>query len=278
MFSFSSGKPIAKIVGGDLNGEIVFLKNEDQNKPCCRKCSLRCKKRPCCGGCNMCYQDKDEDIGEHFELRDGILEPLLNINERSVNYIAGPSGSGKSTFASTITKNYRKIFPDKELFIFSRTDSKNDPALVKLGGHQIEISQKLVTDPINIEKELTGGCVLLFDDCNTIQNPKFKKAIDDLMSDIMEVGRKLDITIIITNHLVIPNERKMARTVLNEMQNLTVFPKSGSSHQIAYCLRTYFGLTKKQIDQIIQLPTRWVTISKTYPMFVIYEKGAYMLK
>lgn len=278
MFSYSGNNPIAKIVGGDLDGEIIYL-NTEENKPCCRRCSKRCRRKPCCGGCNMCCDNEDDEIGKDFHLPDySILQPLMNVNQRSVNYIAGPAGSGKSTYASSIIERYKKIFPEKEFFIFSRTDAKNDPALTKLGGMQVPISEKLVTDPIDIEKELTGGCVILFDDCNTIQNPKFKKAIDDLMSDIMEVGRKMDISIIITNHLVIPNERKMARTVLNEMQTLTVFPKSGSSQQISYCLKTYFGLTKKQIDHILTLPSRWVTICKMYPMFVMHEKGAYILE
>lgn len=277
MFSLYSGLPIAKIIGGEYNGEIVFLKKEDdknnRDERCCRKCSNKCKKKPCCKKCE--YND---EIGDNFILEDGKLQPLMNVEQRSVNYVAGPSGSGKSTYASDLIRTYRKIFPEKELFIFSRTNAGNDPALVKLGGRQVEIGEKLVTNPINIEKQLKGGCIILFDDCNTIQNEKFKKAVDKLMEDIMETGRKMDITTIITNHLVIPNEKKFARTVLNEIHSMTFFPKSGSSQQIRYALKTYFGLNNKQIDELLALPSRWVTISKQYPMFVLHEKGGFILK
>lgn len=279
MLSFSDGKPIAHIIGGPLNNEIIFIRTEEDEPPkkCCRKCSKLCYRKQCCKKCSLCKEEIIKDIGNSFKLKDGKLFPLMNTDARSVNYIAGPSGSGKSTFAGNLIEEYRKIFPEKELFIFSRTDAMNDPALKKLKGSQIEISNNLIEEPIDIEKELSGGCVLLFDDCNTIQNAKFKKAVDDLIADILETGRKLGITIIITNHLVIPNEKKIARTILNELQYITVFPRSGSAQQITYALKTYFGLTKKQIETILQLPSRWVTISKSYPMYVIYEKGCYLV-
>jgi hypothetical protein len=97
------------------------------------------------------------------------------------------------------------------------------------------------------------------------------------MSDIMEIGRKLNIWLVITNHLVIPNEKKMARTIMNEMHSMTVFPKSGSAQQIRYALKTYFGLTNKQIDEIIKMPSRWITVYKSYPQYVLYDKGSFIL-
>ena len=61
------------------------------------------------------------------------------------------------------------------------------------------------------------------------------------------------------------------------MQSLTVFPKSGSSQQIRYCLKQYYGLNNKQINAILSLPSRWITIYKNYPMCVLYEKGAFVI-
>jgi hypothetical protein len=256
MLNLANGIALAKIIGKKYDGEILYLDKDDKTK-----------------------KDKDPYntyFGKEFIIY-GQLDPILNVKERSVSYIAGPSGSGKTTYAVNLIKNYKKIFPDKDFFLFSRTNHESDPAFKNMKINQVLIDQNLLDNPIDIEKELTGGCILLFDDCNTIQNDKLKKQIDNLIGDIMEVGRRMDITIIVTNHLVIPNERRIARTIMNEMQSLTVFPKSGSCHQISHALKTYYGLNKKQIENILSLPSRWVTINKNYPMYIIYEHGCFIL-
>lgn len=256
MLNLANGIALAKIIGKKYDGEILYLDKDDQTK-----------------------KDKDPRntyFGREFIIF-GKLDPILNVKERSVSYIAGPSGSGKTTYAVNLIKNYKKIFPNKDFFLFSRTNHESDPAFKNMKINQVLINENLLDNPVDIEKELTGGCLLLFDDCNTIQNDKLKKQIDKLIADIMEVGRRMDITIIVTNHLVIPNEKKIARTIMNEMQSLTVFPKSGSSQQIMYALKTYYGLNKKQIENILSLPSRWVTINKNYPMYIIYEHGCFIL-
>lgn len=249
MLSYEEGRPIARD-----GKDIISIKTNDNNE-----------------------SDSDnDDIGTEYEANYE-LEPLLNMDERSVAYVAGPSGSGKTTFALALIKRYLKVFPEIPFYLFSRTDYRNDPAYQGMRVNQVLINENILRNPINIEHELSGGSILLFDDCNTIQDDKLKKAIDKLMADIMEVGRKLNITIIMTNHLVIPNEKKVARTILNELQTMTVFPKSGSTQQITYALKQYFGLNKHQIEEIIQLPSRWVMISKTYPMYVMHQHGIYIL-
>ncbi len=206
----------------------------------------------------------------------GVIIPLPDLDKREVVYIAGPSGSGKSTYAATYIKNFLTIFPEKDFFIFSRTNADNDPAFKNIQYNQVMIDQTLLENPIDITQELTEGCIILFDDVNTIQDTKLKKIVDNLMNDIMECGRKLGIYCVITNHLVIPNERKMARTVLNECTSLTVFPKSGGTQQITYALKTYFGYTQKQIAKILQTNSRWITIYKTYPQAIMTEHEVYI--
>jgi len=258
MLSYKDGNPIAK-----EGNEIIYLKKDDDEQP---------------------YPDSDSDYDTsdsddtYSEIDTNYkLEPLLDMEKRDIAYIAGPSGSGKSTFAIMLIKKFLKVYPEKSFFLFSRTDYKTDPVFQGMKVYQIMIDQSLLTDPIDITKELSEGCIILFDDCNTIQDDKVKKVVDKLMADIMEVGRKLGIWTIITNHLIIPNEKKVARTILNEMHSLTVFPKSGSAQQISYVLKQYFGLDKKQIERIIKLPSRWVMIHKHYPMYVIHEYGVYLL-
>ena len=266
MLNLCKGNEIGQIVGGELNNEIIYSNST----------SLF-------GNNNNTYDSDDygesSDCEEEFTkitLDDGYINPLLPTGERSVCYIAGPSGSGKTTYALQLIKNYLKIFPNKDFFLFSRTNYKNDTAYSGMKVLQIPIDDNLLKTPINIENELSRGSILLFDDCNTIQNDKLKKNVDKLMCDIMEVGRKLDITIIITNHLILPNEKQMGRTIMNETQYLTIFPKSGGNYQINYVLKTYFGFSKSQIKKIFSLESRWVTISKKYPLTVLFNTGCYI--
>jgi hypothetical protein len=248
-FDENDGIPIAKIVGTKKE-DLLCISKEDNSE--------------------------DSDALTELELSVGKFEPRLNPYQRSVVYIAGPSGSGKSTYAANLIRSYLK-FLKKDFFVFSRTDCRIDPAFKGMKMIQITIDNALIDDPIDITQEITNGALILFDDCNTIQDEKLKKAVEKIMEDILEVGRKLDITILITSHLVIPTSKNFARTIMNELQSLTVFPKSGSAQQIRYALKTYFGLSNKQIDDILSIKSRWITISKTYPMYVLSDKIAYIL-
>lgn len=248
MLNTQSGKPIAMIDGGYNHEKVISI---DPNK-------------------KDGYDIIDLDENSH-------IKPLMDFFDRGVYYVAGCAGSGKTTYAFNLIKDYLFVYPKTDFYFISRTDYKTDPVFKGVKIKQILLNDDLLNNPIDIEKELGDRSVLFFDDCNTIQNTKLKKYIEHLMDDVMEIGRKLKINIIITNHLIIPNEKKFARTVMNELQFLTVFPKSGNFQQISYVLKTYFGLNKKQINIIHNLPSRWVTITKFYPMTVIYEKGVYIL-
>lgn len=279
------GRPIAQIEGGKYNKDILSIYDKEQEKSCCGMCNSECSKKKkaerCCDNCKpSCHKEEKETIGHSdlmtkFDVNDGKLEMIPNIKTREIVYIAGPSGSGKSTLAAKYIQKYKEIFPKSDFFLFSRL--KEDPVLDKLKPNRIMIDETLVTKPINIEKEIKKGAIILFDDCETIQNDYIKHAIQKVMNDIMETGRKLCIWLVITNHLVIPNERKFARTVLNEIHSFSFFPKSGSAQQITYCLQRYFGLSKKQIENILQIPSRWITINKNYPQYCLHEHGVFIL-
>jgi hypothetical protein len=305
MLSFDKGRPVAKVINGKDNGTIInVLTGDEHESACCKKCSNKCFKKRCCKNCMMYndsesgndsdsdYSDEDtfrkvpksqykrklkcspkSETFEHFIIDDGKLQQIPNIESREIAYIAGPSGSGKSTYAAKYIAYLKKIFPEKDFYVFSRKDS--DPPIDSLNPIRIKIDNGIVENPIDLTKELSEGAIVLFDDVNTVLDDKQKKAVDKLMSDIMEVGRSFDIYLVITNHLVIPNEKKVARTIMNELHTLTVFPKSGSSQQIKYALKTYFGFNNKQIDQILTLPSRAVTISKSYPQYVLFDQGIY---
>lgn len=297
MLSLAHGRPLAIINGGEYDGEIIRVDLEHPTEKveskfggcdsdCCSKCSQRCLNNPCCDYCSIYYEfsddgesedeyNEDEDFGNRFTT-DGKLYQIPNIDTREVVYVAGPSGSGKSTYVSYYIKNYAELFPDKDIFLFSRKDT--DPVLDKIKNlHRIEINEELIKDPIDVVKELPSGGLICFDDVNTIQDDKLRKQISKLKNDILEIARANNVYCIITSHLVIPDEKKDARIIMNELHTFTCFPKSGSQYQIDYVLKKYFGLSPLTISAIMHAPSRWVTIYRSYPQIVMHEHGVHIL-
>jgi len=247
--NFEEGRPIAKIETGKYAGKII-------------------------------YAEADDKISgpkySRIDLRENRLSPLLDPELRNIAYIAGPSGSGKSTYASVLAGTFKKLFPKKDIYFFSRKPWEEDPAFKKIKPIQVNINESLVNNPIVME-DIEPGSLLIFNDVGTINGKKLRDAVFHLMMDVIEVGRAKKFDMIITNHLILPNTREFARTVMNELHSLTSFGKSGSAYQIRYALQNYFGLSKKQIEEILNLPSRWFTIFKSFPVCVMYEHGAYIL-
>lgn len=302
MLSLTAGRPIAKSDGRSVSRMLIGVIDPDEEREhtggdcigcgfCCEFCDEEdCQDEPCCDDCRIYYECSDDAGSGSDAPENGLMNvkaipgsklvPLPDLMGRFVEYIAGPSGVGKSHVAAGLAKEWAKVNPRKPIYMFSRTDAKDDQAFKGLKTHQITLDDSLIEQPINIADELTeGGALMIFDDCGTIGNDKIKKSVEKLMMDAMEVGRKLDCNMIITNHLINPNERGLGRTIMNEMNYLTIFPKrSGSVKHIKYALENYIGLDKEQIAKIMQLNSRWVRVSKNYPKHVVHEHGAYILK
>jgi hypothetical protein len=204
-------------------------------------------------------------------IHEGEIQPLPKYNERECIYVAGPSGSGKSTYIAAYASEYLKMFPGNKLFVFSRV--ANDECIDQLKPIRVMINEELIEDPIS-PQELANSLVI-FDDTDTIPNKKLKDVITALKNDLLETGRHEDIYVAITSHLI-TNYRE-TRTVLNECHSITLFPAGGSTYSIKYVLKNYGGMDKNDIEKAIGLPSRWITLKKTYPQCIIYAKGIYLL-
>lgn len=216
--------------------------------------------------------DSEEGFNE-MNFKDATLEPLPNpFLDREVGYTAGPSGSGKSTMTLKYAKNYRKLFPENNIYVFSRLEI--DPALLKLGAIPVNIDDNL--DNLDVIRDIRDA-LCIFDDIDTITDKKLRDKVYAISLDILETGRHNNIYAIITSHLINGNDKKMMRTNFNESKFITLFPKGGNARAIRYALKEYIGLDNKQVDEILKLKSRWVTIHKQYPQFYYYENGAKML-
>lgn len=251
MLSLKKGRPIAKFITGKNKGKVTLNIIEDKK------------------------DFTNEAIGKEFTTKDELL-PVPNVHlEREVCYIAGPSGSGKSTMCSNYIKTFKKVFPNNSFFLFSRKPS--DKILDKLKPLRVPLNQDIVDNPIDINQDINSGSLLLFDDCDTINDLGIKTAVNALLRDVLETGRSHNLSCILTSHLINGTDKNKTKTIFNEAHNITIFPQSGNPYAINYALKNYLGFDSKTISKILKLPSRWVFISKTYPVYVLYENGAYIV-
>lgn len=310
------GKPIAIIKGGSNNGELIYLCENFDNKPKTEnngpltkqqmalvdqiikeqlnlhatdnKMKQRAKnaevlrrtmktngviKDPLLSELYEIVKMEFERKKDHeIEIIDGSIEIIPNTDGRQCAYAAAPSGSGKSYWTKKYAMQYNRLFPENKVVLFSKVDDD-----ISLEGIKniipIRLDHQLVDNPIDAT-ELENALVI-FDDTDTIKDKEVLTAINSLKDDLLETGRHNNTYVLITSHLI--NNYKQSRTVLNESHVITVYPSSGSSYQIKYCLKNYFGLDTPDIAKIFKLDSRWVSVYKNYPQMVVSEHKIYLL-
>ena len=242
MFSFKKTKNsirIAKIKGGKKDGQFIYINDDGKGV--------------------------DEII-----LKEGKITPLPKKKIVEKVYISAPSGAGKSTYAGNYIKEYRKMFKDDFIFLVSAI--REDEALDKFDPIRVDIEEEILKDPLDpyeIENSL-----MVFDDTDTITDNQVNNSVVKFRDYLLECGRHHNIRMLITSHLL--SNYKATRKILNEATSIVVFPRASGTYHIKRYLKTYCGFTDEEIKKFINLPSRWVCIDRTYPMFVIYEKGCYI--
>ena len=245
-----SGRPVCRIVGkGKGKGSKVIYVTDDENNV------INCFKMI---GCK-------ED--EH-------MQQIPNfISERDVLYIAGQSGSGKSYYLKNFCKQYNAIFPDRSIYLLSPV--QND---ISLDGIKNVKRINIDTDEfleIDLECDDFKESLVAFDDCDSIKDKPLRRKIDAILSMLLNRGRHTKTTVVYISHLLCNGQE--TKQILNEAHSITIFPKSLGGRALKYLLENYLCLDKNQIDQIKNLNSRHVTVCKTYPTSIIYDKGIYLL-
>lgn len=249
--SFTRGEPVAEVIGGDLDGDIIHLYDPDLH-----------------GAPN---RGKPVKGFPFIRFQDAKIFPIPSRRPEQI-YISGPNGSGKTYYAARYLKRLRKLQPKRPIYVFS--DLKDDELLDKIKGVQrVNIDRELVDEPITPEQ--LEGSIVVFDDVDSIQDKAILREVLNLRDRLLKTSRHSDVYVVCTNHLSC--DYKATRTLINECRSITVFPKSGAANQIQRIFKEYCGLTTKQIEYIMGLPSRWVTLHKNYPMYVTYDNGIALL-
>jgi hypothetical protein len=228
---------------------------------------------------------RDDETGDESIKLDGKaffqVVPTIKKNQNERLYIAGPSGSGKSTYvADYIAQHIKLINQDVTIYIFSSV--KYDKLLDERFGDRIVRpdmdDEDCFNDPFDPE-EFETGAIVLFDDTSKIKLPKVRVAIYMLQENLLECGRHYGLTIISTSHQLSNYAR--TRTQLNEATSVTFFPKhAGGLHYIKTYLQKHMGFSLVEIKKCLSLSknSRWITVCRSHPKYVISAKEAYVIK
>jgi len=192
--------------------------------------------------------------------------------ERTILYITGASGSGKSYYTRNYCNNYRKLFPKNEIYLFSSIQEDSSIDKVK-DMKRIRLDQEFLQTDLNVND--FKDSLVVFDDTDCLTNKIMKMKVNNILNMLLETGRHTNTSVIYTSHL--PTNGPDTRRILNECHSVTIFPTSLGGRALKYLLENYFGLDKDQIKKLKKLPSRWVTLVKSYPMIVMSEKDIYTL-
>jgi len=240
LFSLKEGKKIAKIKGGVNDGGFIYL--------------------------------NDKGINE-IKILDGKLQVLPNNDIIEKIYISAPSGAGKSTYIGRWIAEFKKSHRDDPVYVFSSIDS--DKEIDKYDPIRINLDEDLLDEPLQPDELEKSLCV--FDDTDTIRDKPIKQYLEVLRDWLLECGRHFKIRLLISSHLL--SNYASTRRILNEATSVVVFPRAGTgTYHIKNFLKTYCGFDSIQTKKFINLPSRWVSINRGYPQYVIYEHGCYIPK
>ena len=239
MLSFKEGRKIAKVYGGRYDGEFIYLLEEGDGK-------------------------------KEIKIPDGIIVPLPQKHIVEKLYVSAPSGAGKSTFVGNWLIEARRMFKKIPIYVFSSI--KSDPALDPIGVFRVPMNADVLDSCV--PEELKNSIIVL-DDTDTIQDKEVGEIVEGIRDWILEQGRHFNERIIITSHLLMNHAH--TRRILNEATAVCFFPRSGATYPIKRFLKEYVGLEQKMIEKILKLPSRWVCVYKTYPMYILHEHGAFLI-
>jgi len=199
------------------------------------------------------------------------IVPSPDPEKRDVFYICGASGSGKSYIARGLAEYYRKLFPDREVYLISKLNEDTTIDNMK-GGKPKRINvETLVSDYPEIEE--FKDCMVIFDDVDCFTGKQIN-AVHQLLDDLAITGRHTNTSVLFLTHYI--TNYKKTRLILNETTHFVVYPQSTSFNALKYLLATHIGMGREDI-QNLRKQGRWVCLHKNYPQYQISAHEARLL-
>jgi len=125
------------------------------------------------------------------------LQLVPNIKaERQCLYVCGQSGSGKSHFTTEYVKQYKKMYPKRDIFVISSIEE--DSSIDSLKPKRIN-----VLHPEFMHDEFTSedfkDSLVIFDDIDVFPT-KVREKVMEIVNNLLIVGRHFNASLIMTTH------------------------------------------------------------------------------
>ena len=203
------------------------------------------------------------------------IEPTHKKDGRDVIMVGGKSGSGKSHIARNFAIRYHALHPDNEIFFISYLEE--DPTIDEISKVMRRIKPTSFLDDEPSVHDFENSLVIV-DDVEGYErtNKEVHNKIQSVIDMIATMGRHNGSSILVCSHLL--TDYKRTRLFLGEANHFVVFAHGASQNQLYNLLCRYSGLDKGDVDSIRSLRSRWVCVRTIFPITVIHENGAYILR
>jgi hypothetical protein len=262
---------IAKNLGITKMREKEKFKNDMMNH-------LKKKIPPIDDSLRVVYENIVQDIksgkSRNQIITNNTLCPIGSDNTgRFVLYCSGGSGSGKSYFLANIAKEYRKMYPDRDIYLFSFVDALGPYEGIE-NLFKIPLNRKFLEQEVDMNE--FESSLLILDDYDATDDKQLKAKIEFILNRLLTTGRHLKCSIAMTSHT--NTDYKRTRLILAESTHIVFYPQTASQKSLLYLLENYTNLSKPQIKNMIKLKsTRWVMVHKSPPPFYITEHSIEIL-
>ena len=198
--------------------------------------------------------------------------PSPKKDKREIFYVAGASGSGKSYQARGLAERYKKLFPDREIYLISKLNEDETLDTMKTGKPLRIKVDTLISNPIR-DISVFSNSMIIFDDYDTFPAP-MDKVVLQLIDDIATMGRHHNITMCCLSHYL--TNYKRTRLLLNEATHFIVYPQATSAHALKALLGNHLGMEPDDVKKLRKMG-RWVCLHKQFPQWLVSEHTAKML-
>jgi hypothetical protein len=299
------GQAVARVKGGQFNGEILYLHDDSlgarkpkyafnrtkygkelkELKPLERTRAFariekalqldedEIKDEP--PVVRALYNRVKEEAKESKEIElddDGLFELLPNPDpkKREVWYVCGQSGSGKSWIAKQYAEMYHKLFPSRGIYLISKLDK--DETLDALKFIKRIPIKSFVDDYPTLEE--FKDSLTLWDDYDTLTGD-YEKVVLKIIDDLAIMGRHQNVSMMCLSHYL--TNYKKTRLILNEATNIVVYPQSTAYHPLKHLLVNYVGVEEDDLKRWRKLGSRWLQFKKGFPSIMISQRTAEIL-